>query len=113
MTRSGIETDLQHSPYKFYKEDFTFYFSSERYRDKYIEALPTAIEAIGISLKHRYGINFKGMDKLAMLLLYWKTEKRGFYLEIKDDPFYNLSDISMNIEQLTLCRKIKEVIESA
>ena len=52
------------------------------------------------------------MDKLAMLLLYWKTEKRGFYLEIKDEPFYNLSDISMNIEQLTLCRKIKEVIES-
>ena len=50
MTKSGIETDLQHSPYKFYKEDFTFYFSSERYRDKYIEALPTAIEAIGIRL---------------------------------------------------------------
>lgn len=88
LTRNGIAYDLKLSPYKlqveYGKNDFiTFKFSSDLYRDKFLNKLQDNRNSINESLTKRFGFTIIN-DKLCDLKLYSSIEKRGFLIETKE-----------------------------
>lgn len=86
LTRNGIAYDLKGTPYihcVIYEKDGVEYrFSSERYKEKFIEKLEENRTKINESLSNRFG--FKVINHvLSDLKLYSSIEKRGFLI------FYN------------------------
>lgn len=89
LTRSGVAYDLKMSPHKlvvkYGEHDFlTYIFSSEFYKNKFSEKMYKNREEINESLTKRFGITIR-CDKLADIKLYSRTEKRGFFIQGKED----------------------------
>lgn len=98
MTRGGVETDLEHSPYVLYKGAFTLYFSSKFYMDKYNEAIGIFTKSLELTFKKRYKISVCNVYQLAIVLLYMRIEKRGFYIELHDFPCKSIDDVPFIIK---------------
>lgn len=83
LTRSNIAYDLNHSPHQLslnYDEyGITYVFSSELYKNKFLEKLSSNRENINISLSNRFGFVIVN-DILSDLKLYTTIEKRGFLI---------------------------------
>lgn len=76
-TKRGIYLKLNESEYKFSFKGLTFYFSSKKYLQKFVENLTNYIDFETEKFKVKYGININ-FDTLFMISLYKKIEKRGF-----------------------------------
>ena len=79
LTRAGISLTLEDSPYYFCLDGVTFYFSSKRYLEKFMQNYKTNREEINSKLTQRYKFSIK-LNKLADIYLYIQIEKRGFYI---------------------------------
>jgi hypothetical protein len=83
LTRSNIAYDLNLSPHKiklnYWDCEITYVFSSELYKNKFMERLAGNRASINISLTNRFGFTFVN-DILSDLKLYTTIEKRGFLI---------------------------------
>lgn len=76
-TTKGIYINLNESEYKFIYYGMTFFFSSEFYKNKFIESVTDYIDTETLKLQIKYNVNIK-LDELFLIALYKKIEKRGF-----------------------------------
>ncbi len=90
-----IYNDLNNSTYSVTYDNFTLYFSSNFYKEKFIKSVANFIkeETDKIKVKYKSGIY---ADELFILLLYRKIEKRGFRVlyknkEIKENYYFNIT----------------------
>lgn len=90
LTRNGICYNLSKSPYTtrlVYGDTLIiFYFSSERYKNKFDNELADARNKLHESLSKRFKIKIT-FDFLSDLILYRKVEKRGFYVFYDGEVF--------------------------
>lgn len=80
MTKGGIERNLPMSPFSHKLNNLTFYFSSKVYRDKFITALANYTHDFRLMLEKKLSVSVIGCEDIASVLLYKRTEKRGFYI---------------------------------
>ena len=78
-TGYGIELDIKKSDYKVSKLNFTFYFSSKFYAQKFRNMFSEYIEMEQRKLYNKYKVKINAKLYLAVSL-YNKIEKRGFYI---------------------------------
>ena len=99
LTRANICYNLRESPY-FHKVDYgndeviEYVFSSELYKEKFINNLSINRKNINNSLTNRFGFEIN-VDKLADIKLYSGIEKRGFLIR-KESDIECLNDIILN-----------------
>jgi hypothetical protein len=83
LTRSKIAYNLHYSPHRqeiaYGEGNTTYVFSSELYKQKFLEKLETNRQQISASLTKRFGVLVRN-DALADFRLYTTIEKRGFLL---------------------------------
>ena len=99
LTRSGIAYDLNISPHIHeidYKDNkIKYIFSSNLYKEKFIEKLEENRKQISEGLSKRYG--FKIMNHIISdLKLYSKIEKRGFLIEANEERYECLNIIVLD-----------------
>lgn len=85
LTRNGVANDLSISPYHYLVrystlDEVVFIFSSELYKNKFIERLEDNRKVINESLSKRFGFDIVN-NKLCDLKLYLTIEKRGFLIK--------------------------------
>lgn len=103
MTKGGVERDLPRSPYTHKLNNLTFYFSSKIYKEKFVSALANYTHDFRLMLEKKLSVSVIGCDDIASILLYKRTEKRGFYIEYRSDAQYVCPSLRWdNIEQLFL-----------
>ena len=100
LTRSNIAHDLTISPHNTqieYSEgdSIVFVFSSEMYRNNFLNRLEDNRNKINESLSNRFGFCVV-MDVLADLKLYITIEKRGFLIYWNGERVTCLRDITLN-----------------
>lgn len=100
LTKCGIAYDFNISPYKVtieYPEndEMTYTFSSNFYKEKFMDMLEGNREKINESLTKRFGINIK-FNILCDVKLYSSIEKRGFLIVSKKDKFECLNTIKLD-----------------
>lgn len=91
MTKGGIERDLPRSPYTHKLNNLTFYFSSKIYKEKFITALANYTHDFRLMLEKKLSVSVIGCEDIASILLYKRTEKRGFYVTYSEQ-IYNVID---------------------
>ena len=97
-TVNGIELDLNESKYKSDYEEYSFYFSSLNYKNKFEEKLMPYIILETAKIKNKYGVGISLNIYLAVAL-YKKIEKRGFRI-VNNYMGYELNETSsFNCEQ--------------
>lgn len=100
LTRNGIAHDLTISPYKvdvmYEHELLTYVFSSEFYKNKFLEKKEGNRKKINTSLSNRFGFEIE-YNILADLKLYLATETRGFLIE-GIEKWQNVNNIRLNGE---------------
>lgn len=83
LTRSKIAYDLKISPHKhqinYGDKNVVYVFSSELYRNKFIEKYEGHRNKINESLSNRFGFTIKS-DVISDMKLYTTIEKRGFLI---------------------------------
>lgn len=79
-TVNGIYHNIKESDYSFSTENFTFFFSSQFYKRKFIEKYLEHREDINYFLKARFGVEVDLPD-YADFILYQKIEKRGYRVQ--------------------------------
>lgn len=100
LTKSKIAYDLKISPHRVVVdygagEKLEFIFSSELYKNKFLERYQEHREQIKNSLSNRFGIEIVIHD-LADLRLYTTIEKRGFLIYKGPVEFECLNDITLD-----------------
>ena len=91
MTKGGVERDLPRSPYTHKLNHLTFYFSSRIYAENFASALANYTHDFRLMLEKKLSIAVIGCEDIASILLYKRTEKRGFYVTY-NKPIYNVVD---------------------
>lgn len=99
LSRNGIAYDLTKTPYvhtvKYEDNTMIIYsFSSDLYLNKFKDKLEEHRNKINESLSKRFGMVVVN-NVLNDLVLYSKTEYRGFYVLINDEEFKCLSTIKL------------------
>lgn len=84
MTKGGVERDLPRSPYTHKLNNLTFYFSSKIYKEKFVTALANYTHDFRLMLEKKLSVSVIGCEDIASILLYKRTEKRGFYITYSD-----------------------------
>ena len=99
LTRGGVAYDLSVSPYTqeiTYKDgDLVFHFSSQYYKDNFLDRLGSNRESINDSLSKRFGFTISN-NKLCDIKLYSKIEKRGFLIKNSKEEFTCLNTIKLD-----------------
>lgn len=99
LSRGGICYNLEVTPFfitkKYEDRKVTFNFSSDFYKNKFINQIEQHRTKINESLSKRFGINIIN-PILADIVLYSKVESRGFYLLIDNEEYKCLSNIKLN-----------------
>ena len=100
LTKCGIAYDFNISPYKVtieYPEndEMIYTFSSNFYKEKFMDMLDDNRKKINDSLTKRFGINIE-FNILADIKLYSTIEKRGFLIEDKKGKFECLNIIRLD-----------------
>lgn len=103
LTRSNVAYDLNISPHKLemeYKDETIIYvFSSNLYKEKFLQQLDSNRLSINQSLSKRFGFEIVN-DKLADLKLYTVIEKRGFLMYRGQDKVECLNTIILDGNQM-------------
>lgn len=94
MTKNGIEFNLNKSNYKILKGEFTFYFSSKFYLEKFINEVDEYVENESRKIGAKYKVDIDLINYF-MVAFYSKIEKRGFLIKhnstlIKNPKFCSL-----------------------
>lgn len=76
-TRKGIFLDLEETTYKYRLGEYTFYFSSELYREKFIKQVKDYMFYEAIKFKNKYKMEVADTS-FFLFTLYGKIEKRGY-----------------------------------
>lgn len=105
LTRSGVAYDFTISPHKYtvrYSslDEVVFIFSSELYKNKFIEKLEENRKYYNESLSKRFGFEVVN-NKLCDLKLYLTIEKRGFLIKQNAESYECLSTIKLDGQTLT------------
>ena len=105
LTRSNIAYDLEFSPHMVtmpygVNEELTFIFSSELYKNKFMEKRESNRAQIEQSLKKRFGIAIKA-EILADIRLYTTIEKRGFLIVKEGEKIKCLDNLKLDGERVT------------
>lgn len=79
-----IYYNIEESTIKFKYNDFTFYFSSQFYYDKFKKLYAKYIKDETNKLNVKYGSKFI-IDEMLLISLYKRIEKRGFRIEYKNE----------------------------
>lgn len=79
-----IYYNIEESTIKFNYNDFTFYFSSQFYYDKFKKLYAKYIKDETNKLNVKYGSKFI-IDEMLLISLYKRIEKRGFRIEYKNE----------------------------
>ena len=87
-TAGGVELDLKLSKYSYSFHNFTFYFSSNFYLEKFKNNVEDYIFLEKLKLKNRYKIYIVDENKL-ILSYYMKIEKRGFFIQFNNEDFFS------------------------
>lgn len=91
-----VYTDINKSNYKFtFKDELTFYFSSEFYLNKFTNEFVEYLNNETIKLRIKYNCVVTA-DEMILLTLYRKIEKRGFRVyynnkKLSKELYYNIS----------------------
>lgn len=91
-TKQGIYLNLNESDYTVMKSGLIFYFSSETYKQKFLENVDNYINEEIIKLKNKYQVS-GSFEIFLMVSYYKKIEKRGF--RIFDD--INKKELTENV----------------
>jgi hypothetical protein len=98
-TKRGIYTNILDSTYTFSFDNFTFYFSSPFYLRKFKELYEYEINRFNTAVSVMYKNQFQlECDKLALVRLYSRIEKRGFYIKINEVPITCLDEITFELK---------------
>lgn len=107
MTSSGVERDLNVTPYvsviNYYgdnKHSIAYAFSSKATQTKFEEEIYANREFINYSLHSRFRIKFHVGDDLCDLNLYRKLERRGFLIKLDGDEITWLGQVEYNGRQV-------------
>jgi len=99
LTRGGVAYDLSVSPYTqeitYKDEELVFHFSSQYYKDNFLDRLGANRDAINESLTKRFGFSIIN-NKLCDIKLYQKIEKRGFLIKNSREEFKCLNTIKLD-----------------
>lgn len=87
MSAKGICYSLEKSPYRVNVSNFTYFFSSKRYADKFRDNLAENREMFKSQWTSRMKIHFES-DTMADIQLYQTIEKRGFYVTIDGEEVH-------------------------
>lgn len=104
LTTRGICYNLKKTPYtlivKYENIDLEYKFSSQLYKDKFIDRLVGNRENINSSLSKRFGFTIVN-DMLCDIKLYSNTEKRGFLIMNNEKAIECLNTIKLDGKNLT------------
>lgn len=105
LTKSGVAYDLTISPHKLeikYDENnkMIYTFSSQLYKNKFIDKLEENRDKVNHSLSKRFGFNIEN-NLLCDIKLYTTIEKRGFLLDNTKERFECLNIIKLDGHNLT------------
>lgn len=100
LTRANIAYNLHISPHQHEVvymdgQKVNYFFSSEMYKNKFIERLQGNRETINVSLSKRFNVTFQ-CDIVADLRLYSTIEKRGFLVMVDGDEYVCQRNIILN-----------------
>jgi YHS domain-containing protein len=101
LTRNGIEYDLPQSPYKIKIGNITYFFSSDKHLDKFIDMYDDNQYNMQNSLFKRFKFNVD-IEPVYALFFYKKIETRGFYIEFDGRGYTCLSNITLNGDRLII-----------
>lgn len=93
-------SDLSKSPFVFFTNGVTYYFSSDRKRSKFIGLYNQNRIEIAARLHKRYRFSID-CTQLADLYLYKEIENRGFYVEIDGGAYKWPEKVRFCLEPLT------------
>jgi len=82
-TIRGIYYNLNETEYTFDYENFTFYFSSQNYLEKFKTTYPLYLKDETLKLRSKYKCHIYA-DIMLLLNLYKETEKRGYKVTYTD-----------------------------
>lgn len=93
LTKNGIELNLKESNYVVNLTGLSFYFSSELYKNKFINNVKEFVnqENTKINLKYKLQIN---LETYLAIAFYKKVEKRGFYITADGQELKNIQIIN-------------------
>lgn len=97
QTKNGIELDLAKSNYYYKIGNFTFYFSSEFYLNKFKKEVNSFMDLENSKIIARYKINIDLKIYLAVAL-YKRIEKRGFLVKFNNKRIETLRFYSFFME---------------
>lgn len=80
VTARGIYYDLNETIYYYKVGSYKFYFSSKKYRDKFIKVHKDFEKQEELKFYQRYNIEIKDTN-IFLFMLYSIIEKRGFLVE--------------------------------
>lgn len=83
-TRKGVYLDLEETSYKYRVGEYTFYFSSELYRDKFVRTYKSFMFYEALKFKNKYKMEVADTT-FFLFTLYGKIEKRGYKIT-KNNP---------------------------
>lgn len=97
VTSRGIYYDLNETLYTYRLKDLKFYFSSKKYRDKFIKESKDFCKLETYKLEQRYSTILLN-DEFFLILLYNKIEKRGFQIEVisKKRKLYTMPSVRID-----------------
>lgn len=103
LTRGGISYNLPDSPYNtviHYEDTYIeYFFSSQRYLDKFLGEYENNRTNLSDSLTNRFGIRIEN-DVLSDVVLYRKIEKRGFFIRTEYEDIVWQKDIILDGKNL-------------
>jgi hypothetical protein len=98
MTKRGISTILEESPYIYECNDMQFYFSSKFYLNNFSKLAQTEIDRFNIKTSSMWKDKFNlEMQNLALVRLYAIIEKRGFFIKIRGDSVECLDNVEFQM----------------
>ena len=106
LTRSNIAYDLELSPHRAEmpycgNQHLTFIFSSELYKNKFLEKRKDNRDYIEQSLKKRFGFTINA-EILSDIRLYTTIEKRGFLIVKEGEKIKCLNNLILDGVKVTI-----------
>lgn len=97
-TRRGIYLNLKYSEYAYTDGEYTFYFSSKFYKDKFESQIEEMQNYLEDYLKTKFGMNVLVNYKIAQILLYKQIEKRGFLVKYKERLYTSIDSFVIYVD---------------
>lgn len=106
MTKWGVETDLEKTPYTLTVEYdnaniITFCFSSDKVRERFEERRDEYRQKVANSLTARFRMDYTVSQDFADIALYRYEERRGFYIIFNGDVVTWASNLKYDGQKLS------------